>query len=840
MGEVWQARDTRLNRTVAIKVGKQQFSERFEQEARAVAALNHPHICHLYDVGPDYLVMEYVEGAALKGPMPIGKAVEYASQILEALDAAHRKGITHRDLKPANILLTKQGIKLLDFGLAKQTAPPRETDVTQAITGQGQILGTLQYMSPEQLQGKPTDIRSDLFAFGCVLYEMLSGKRAFEGESAASVIAAILEREPTPLTAAPPLERIVRRSLAKDPDQRFQTACDLKSAMAWAMEQPPPSTAAKPHRRWWIATATLAIGIAGGALAMWYFRQPLADDRVVRLQINPPEGNRFTFGNIIGGIALSPDGRTAAFVASGNGRTGLWVRPLDGTTSRMIAGTEGAAYPFWSPDGKSLAFLAGSKLQRVDLAGGAPIAICALFEFRGGAWGSDGQILYGTTSSGLFRVPASGGTPSPLTALNASRGDASHRWPQILPGGRFLYWARGDTSENTGIYAASFAKPGEPVRLVPTDTNGLYAPGGDGKGYLLWLRGGTLVAQEFQPSTLKLAGEPHPLADPVARVGIVGQMNVAVSTGGMLLYSASNVFSQFTWLDRAGKPLATVGEPGEYISAFRLSPDGRSVATARDDPGGRDIWLLKAERGLVGRLTTNSGLSIYPVWSPDSRTIVFTSSRNLFRKDTSGAGSEEPLAPAANIRLATDWSRDGRYLLYWETAPDTPRRLWVLGMTPEGRAAPDAMPRPYLRTRFNESWGRFSPESPPRWVAYQSDVTGRYEVYIQAFPEPRGRFQISTGGGQYPQWGAGGHELFYVSPDYKLMVVSLKPGTDSVEPSTPRQLFPLPALDIGFSPYDTAPDGQRFLVRATPGQVAPPLTVIVNWPALLKKGTPAP
>ena len=842
MGEVWQARDTRLNRTVAIKVAKQQFSQRFEQEARAVAALNHPHICQLYDVGPDYLVMEYVEGTALKGPMPIGKAVEYAIQILEALDAAHCKGITHRDLKPANILMTKQGIKLLDFGLAKQTAPPQETDITQALTGQGQILGTLQYMSPEQLQGKPTDMRSDLFAFGCVLYEMLTGKRAFEGESVASVIAAILEREPAPLTVAPPLERIVRRSLAKDPDQRFQTACDLKAAMAWAMEQPPPSTAAKPHRRWWIAAATLAIGIAGGALAMWYFRQPLADDRVVRLQLDPPEGSRFTFGNIIGGIALSPDGRTAAFVASGNGKSGLWVGPLDGTPSRLIAGTEGAAYPFWSPDGKSLAFLAGGNLQRVDLAGGATIAICALIEFRGGAWGSDGLILYGTTSSGLFRVPASGGTPSPLTTLNASRGEGSHRWPQILPGGRFLYWVRGDTPQNTGIYASSFAKPGEPVRLVPTDTNGLFAPGSDGKGYLLWLRGGTLVAQEFNPSTLKLAGEPHPLADPVARVGIVGQMNVAVSTGGMLLYSASNVVSQFIWLDRTGKPLAMVGEQGAYTSAFRLSPDGRRVAAVRDSPGARDLWLLEAERDIFGRFTTNSGLSSYPVWSPDSRTIVFSSgtSRNLFRKDSSGAGSEEPLAPAANPRYATDWSRDGRYLLYHELAPDTPRHLWVLGMTPEGKAASDAKPRPYQQTRFNESWGRFSPEAPPRWVAYQSDVTGRYEVYIQAFPEPRGRFQISTGGGQYPQWGAGGRELFYVSPDYKLMVVSLKLGTDSVEPANPHQLFPLPTLDNGYSPYDTAPDGQRFMVRATAGQAAQPLTVIVNWPALLKKGAPAP
>ena len=575
---------------------------------------------------------------------------------------------------------------------------------------------------------------------------------------------------------------------------------------------------------------------------MSYFRPPPAGDHVVRLEINPPEGSRFILGNIIGGIALSPDGTTAAFVASSNGKTRLWVRPLDGTTSRMIAGTEGAAYPFWSPDGKSLAFLAGGNLQRVDLAGGAPIAICALFEFRGGAWGSDGQIIYGTTSSGLFRVPASGGTPSRLTALNASRGEGSHRWPQILPGGRFLYWVEGAKPENTGIYAASFAKPGEPVRLVPTETNGLYAPGSDGKGYLLWLRGGTLVAQEFDPSTPRIAGEPHPLADPLARIGINGPMAVAVSTGGILLYSASNVLSQFTWLDRTGKPLAMVGEPGEYTSAFRLSPDGRSVAAVRDSPGARDLWLLEAERGIVGRFTTNSGLSLYPVWSPDSRTIVFTSgaSRNLFRKDSIGTGSEEPLAPAGNPRYATDWSRDGRYLLYHEIAPDIPRHLWVLDMTADGRAAPDAKPRPYLQTRFTESFGRFSPESPPRWVAYQSDVTGRYEVYIQAFPEPRGKFQISTDGGRYPQWGAGGRELFYVSPDYKLMVVSLKLGTDSVEAANPRQLFPLPSLDNGFSPYDTAPDGQRFVVRATAGQAAQPLTVIVNWPALLKKGAPAP
>src|SRR5881628_127343 len=385
MGEVYKARDTRLDRIVAIKVSREQFSERFEREARAVAALNHPHICQLYDVGPNYLVMEFVEGAPLAGPLPPEKAVEYAGQILDALDAAHRKGITHRDLKPANILVTKQGIKLLDFGLAKQSAPLTEADatLTAALTGKGQILGTLQYMSPEQLHGQEADPRSDLFSFGCVLYEMVTGKCAFEGRSAASVIAAILEREPAPLEAAPPLERVVRRSLAKDPDQRFQTARDLKAALTWALEQAPPSAGVKPRSRWWIAAAALVIVSALGGWAVAHFRQPPADDRVFRLQIDPPEGGQFVFGTNAGGIALSPDGRTAAYIASGNGKNGLWVRPLNGVKARLIDGTEGARNPFWSPDGKSLAFSTISQLKRVDPAGGTPSVICSTESTRG-------------------------------------------------------------------------------------------------------------------------------------------------------------------------------------------------------------------------------------------------------------------------------------------------------------------------------------------------------------------------------------------------------------------------------------------------------------------------
>ncbi len=411
MGEVYRAHDPRLNRYVAIKVCAAQFSEHFAREAQAIAALNHPHICQIYDVG-----------------------------------------------------VTRQGIKLLDFGLAKQAGPVRESDstVTQGLTGQGQILGTLQYMSPEQLLGKDADPRSDLFSFGCVLYEVLTGKRAFEGQSAASVMAAILERDPAPLHLSLPLERVIRTCLAKDPEQRFQTATDLKRALNWALDQPAGFAAPKVSRRWWIASAAILVVGALGGWALAHFRQSPADDRAFRLQIDPPEGSQFVYGNTSGGIALSPDGRTAAYVVSANGRTALWVRTLDGTTGQPLAGTEGAYYPFWSPDGKSVGFFAAGKLQRADLAGGAPLTICDVpgNSGRGAAWTSDGRIVFGSLGVGLFQAPASGGTPSRLTNLDASHGEGSHRWPQLLLGGRFLYWVRAGRPEDTAVYEASFAKPG--------------------------------------------------------------------------------------------------------------------------------------------------------------------------------------------------------------------------------------------------------------------------------------------------------------------------------------------------------------------------------------------
>jgi serine/threonine protein kinase len=853
MGDVYRARDTRLDRTVALKVSKAEFSERFEREARAVAALNHPNICTLHDVGPNYLVMELVEGAPLKGPLRVDKAVEYAGQILDALDAAHRQGITHRDLKPANILVTRQGIKLLDFGLAKRAAPGEGGDAafTQALTSQGQILGTLQYMAPEQLHGQEADARSDIFAFGCVLHEMLSGRRTFEGSSAASVIAAILEREPTPLDVAPPLDRVVKTCLAKDPDQRFQTALDLKRALQWSTspgaESQPVTSGSRPWP-WMLVAAmatVVALVIAGGWVTSYLRRTPPIEPRAIHLSLNPPEDGQIILGNTVGGFALSPDGRTAAYVASRGGTTSLWVRSLDGSSARPLSGTEGAAYPFWSPDNKSVAFFTSGKLRRVEATGGAPLTICDVAAARGGTWTSDGRILFGALA-GLFAVSDTPGTPSPLTVLDTSRGDSSHRWPQMLPGGRFLYWVQSKKADIQGTYAASLAKPADSVKLVSGSSNALYAAAGDGRGYLLWLRGGTLVAQELDLAALTLVGEAHRIADPVTSVGVTGQMNVSVSSSGLLLYSAFNTLGQFAWIDRAApekRPMVTIGEPGEY-GGFRLSPDKSRVAAMRDRAGGTDIWLLEVARGVATPFTFPPDSFVYPVWSPSGLTILSTSysTRNLYRSDASGGSAAERLTQSTNAQYGVDWSRDGQWVLYWENNPGTQRDLWTLPTTPEGGALADAKAQIYLRTPFTESWGRFSPEpGGPRRVAYQSDESGRYEVYVDAFPHPRHKTMISKGGGTYPQWGAGGHELFYVSPDFRLMVVDLTLTADSVEPSVPRALFRLPAVDIGYSPYDVTSDGQRFLVRATPEHGASqPLTVIVNWPALLKKETPAP
>jgi eukaryotic-like serine/threonine-protein kinase len=825
MGEVYRARDTRLDRDVAIKVSAERFSERFEREARVIASLNHPNICQIYDVGPDFLVMELVEGSPLKGPLPIKDAAEYAGQILDALDAAHRKGITHRDLKPANILVTRQGIKLVDFGLAKQSGPLGESDLTRALTQQGQIVGTLQYMSPEQLQSKEADARSDLFSFGCVLYEMLSGRRAFEGASAASVIAAILERQPAPLMASPALDRVVNRCLAKDPEQRFQNALDLKTALAWALEQP---ISAKQSRRAWIAIAatTLLLGALGGGLAISRFLRLPANDGVIRFQVAPPEGgNMAGGGNLGGGFAISPDRRTVAFVAVVSGKTGLWVRPLEAANGRLIPGTEGAIRPFWSPDSGSIAFGfgTGGALQRVDLSRQTISKVCELSGgFWGASWSSDGRILFAIRDRGIFQVAASGGAPSEVTVLDRAHGEINHQSPQLLPEGRFLYTVTSTDLQTAGVYVASLAKPTERVRLLANAGEGRYAQGADGEDYLLWIRDRKLMAQRFNAGALQLTGEPKSLADPAT---------MANSGSRVLLYGSSIGLRQFKWLDRKGNQLSALGEPGPWAFS-RLSSDGRYLATIQSGYPS-DIWLLETGRGVANRLTTGPGTHIRPTWSPDGRTILyaFGSPFNLFRMASNGVGGEERVTTSPSPQRVTDWSRDGRFVIYVENGPNTAADLWILPVTPEGRSSPGAKPRPFIVEPFDQTEARFSPDT--HWVAYQSDESGQFEVYLRSFPDAGKKVHISTSGGTNPQWGLGGRELFYQCRD-KLMVVTLKPAGASLDPSLPGELLPLPTVfSIGPS-YEAAPEGQRFLVSDIAASPEP-LTVIVNWPALLKK-----
>jgi eukaryotic-like serine/threonine-protein kinase len=708
-------------------------------------------------------------------------------------------------LSPANILVNKQGVKVLDFGLAHMAEQPGDPELTQA----GAIMGTPGYMAPEQLEGRPADARSDIYSFGCVLYQMLTGKRVSQDCPG-------LESLPVALAS------IVRTCLQKDPDDRWQSASDIKRALTL-----PVATKEPAKRNWfWIAAAMAILGVGILSFSIAYFRQQPAIGRTYQLALNPPEGERFVFGITEGGVALSPDGGTVTYAATHQGKNWLWIQPLDSLIPRLLPGTEGAAYPFWSPNGRSIGFFAGDKLLRIDLGGGAPSLICNTQQGRGGTWTGDDRILFGG-STGLFQVPSPGGNPIQFTKADSSRGEINHRWPQSLPDGHFLYWAAGDKPENSGVYAASLSAPEKRTRLLTTNGNAVYAAGSDGRKYLAWLRGETLVVQELNLKTLKLSGEPHALAEPVSGNALSGRISVTASATGTILFnSATNLANQLTWFNREGRPVGTLGEPGEY-RALRLSPDGLRALVARDRNGGSDLWVLDSDRNIATRLTSNSGVATFPVGFPDLRTILFAGGnpRNIFKKDASG--NEQRLTQSPRNQIPSDVSRDGRVALYYEVAPNTQRDLWTLSLMSGSNA-----PKLYLGTAFNESWGRFSPEPSPRWIAYQSDESGRYEVYVETFPQPSGKVQISTSGASYPQWGGRGTELFYMSGDGKLMAVDLQVAAGSIHASTPKELFRIGGGDDNFSPYEAAPDGQRFLVRVMPNR--PPLSVIVNWPALLK------
>jgi eukaryotic-like serine/threonine-protein kinase len=839
MGEVYRATDTRLNRDVAIKVANEHFSDRFSREALAVAALNHPNICTLHDVGPDYLIMEYVAGRPLAGPVPIADALRIADQILDALDHAHRRGIVHRDLKPANILVTRQGVKLLDFGLAKIQPAVAIDDLTMAgaATAHGMLLGTIHYMSPEQLEGKEADERSDLFSFGCVLYELVTGRRPFEGSSPAALIAAILRSRPEPLDP-PALNRVVETCLTRDPEERWQTARELRHALRWAAAEGPASThaprAAIPS--WIPGTVAACLAIGAGALGFLAVTRTEPVPPLSAFVVDAPPGAAFNF--LITATAVSPDGRLLVFRAGGGERPPiLWLRPIDSIEARPLPGTEGADFPFWSPDSRSVAFFAGDRLKRLDLGGGAPVvlaeAVGGLTSWGvGGAWNRDGVILFGETR-GLIRVPASGGAPEVLIAADASRRERGYGHPQFLPDGdRFLYFLATDDAEAQGIYAASLTAPGERVQVLRTRTKAVYAPPQARRaGHLLFVRDRALLAQPFDVRALGFDGDPVPLAEDIAMHTSLHAAAFWSSDTGLLVYRSGIALERvkLTWTGRTGARQESAG-PDDAYTSVKLSPDGRRAVLGRRDPLGSDIWVLEFGSQRMTRFTFNPQMDSCPVWSPDGRQIAFSSdrtgSRQIYRKDAGGAGEEQRLSDGPGVKCVMDWSPDGRHLLYSELGRSFD--LWLLPLD-------GGSPVPLLETPFDEFDGQFSPDG--QWIAYTSNESGRNEVYVTAFRDPgaafRGRWPVSNHGGRAPRWRADGKELFYLAAGSRaVMAADIRTAPDGIETGTPRELFdasiPAEAGDWLY-PYDVAADGERFLIQEPAETTSSPLTVVLNW-----------
>lgn len=900
MGEVYKARDSRLTRTVAIKVlpahtaADAAARARFEREARAIATLSHPHICVVYDVGSqgdiDYLVMELLEGetlaerlAKMKGPLPLDQVLTIGIAIADALDKAHRAGIVHRDLKPANVMLTKSGPKLLDFGLAKlhgaasPVALSGESNATTAgpRTAKGTILGTIHYMSPEQVEGREADTRSDIWALGALLYEMATGQRPFDGESAASIVGAILKDTPPTISTRQPLsppmlERMVQKCLAKDPDARWQSASDLRAQLEWVQPGPPgavvspiqPLAGAASRGMLWLPWALVVVA-AGVAAA-------LALPAVRHLRETPPQAPPETRTDIVTpptdaatSFALSPDGRQIVFVASGDGAPRLWLRSMGATTGQPLPGTEGARYPFWSPDGHSVGFFASNSLKRIDLGGDAVRTLASANSPRGGAWGMDGTIVFAPGgSSPLWRVPSTGGVATVLMGLGKQQ--LSHRWPQMLPDGRhFMFYVQGSTPDVAGVYLSSF--DGTPTtRLTGADGQGLYLP----SGWMLWTQAGTLLAQRLDAEKAALSGEPLTLADGVATDPTFSRSALSVSATGLVAYRTGGAsLLQLTWVDRSGTARGTVGDRDASFSVPRVSPDGRRVAVGRTVRGNQDLWLLEGTR--TTRLTFDPAIDQFPVWAPDSTRIVFRSNRNgpgdLYQALASVAGGEERLLISDQTKLPDSWSPDGRFLLFRLNDPHTGADLWVLPMAGDRPSANSGRPEPadgrmptvFLKAPFDELRSAFSPDG--RWVAYHSNESGRNEVYVRAFVPPGasnpatrtdrgvglspdgavGQWQVSTTGGVFPAWRPDGKELYFLNPAGFMMAAPIAVTGTRIAPGEPVALFPARIRGGGEDTgaprqYDVAPDG-RFLINTVLDGPIAPITLLMNWQPEAKK-----
>ncbi len=831
MGEVWRARDTRLGRDVAIKFSAQQFSDRFEREARAIAALNHSNICTLFDVGPNYLVMEYIEGPTLadriqEGPIPLEEALTIARQIADALEAAHEKNIVHRDLKPANVKIRPDGsVKVLDFGLAK--AGGAETTVTHDSptllhlpTLIGMILGTAAYMAPEQARGKVVDKRADIWAFGVVLYEMLTGKRLFEGEDLTETLAAVVKSEPDLATVPRKVRRLLAACLQKDPKNRLRDIGDYRKLLD---DEPPAVVNVKASSRLlpWLAAALFAAALA--LLAFVHFRERPPEDRVMRFTLPFPENellNPF--------FALSPDGRRLAVWRFRDGKPSLWIRPLDSPDFQRLSCTDLVRGVFWSPDSRYIAFFAGGKLKTVPANGGPPQVVCEAGIYAEGTWSRDGVVLFSTDSGALERtkVSAGAGTGECTTLLPAKPG-ARQGHPSFLPDGKhFLYDVSG--GPQGGIYLATLDAPNgrrlladsSPVSFAPRSAGGRY-------DHILFLRDGNLMAEALDSKSFQLVGDAFPVAGQATINQNNGLAASAVSTGLLVYLSGFNRNeNQLTWVDRSGRETGRIGMPGD-ASAVSLSPDGKTVAIQKapqSQPPGGALSLLDLHRNIESAFQRGG----WAVWSPDGSRVAMSTEaqKEIHLKDSSGGGKEQLLLKRGEPAFPTDWSRDGRYLLFTSDDPKTHQDIWYLE-NPLGPPA-DLIPKPFVQTEFREGRAQFSPDG--RFVAYESEESGQREIYVRQFPSGPGKWKISGNGGGTPRWRRDGKELFYLAAG--LMAVPVEAGSGGrFQAGEPKKLFDLRRVNQLSEAFAYAPsaDGQRFLLLLPSANQSPTLNVITNW-----------
>jgi len=867
MGEVYRAKDTRLERTVAIKILPAEVAkdavrkQRFEREAKTISSLNHPNICTLHDIGSqdgtDYLVMECVEGETLakrleKGQLPLDQTLKYGAQIADALDKAHRAGIVHRDLKPGNIMLTPTGAKLLDFGLAKPAVPlvsgaTLTATVTPAtpVTQEGTIVGTFQYMSPEQVEGKEIDGRSDIFSLGALLYEMVTGTRAFEGKSQLSVASAILEKEPAPISSIKPLtppalDHSIRKCLAKGVDDRWQSAADIKHELAWISQSSAEGLAAfsRPsQKKLQMQVIILALGalvlVAAGALASYLRPSREISGPVIRATLAPPPNvTVLTLGDQAGAPAISRDGSNLVFSGIADQKQMLFLRALDSTTVRPLPGTEGGKFPFWSPDGKSIGFFADQQLKRMDIAGGPPLSLAPAPDGRGGSWARDTIVFSPYIYEGISRIPASGGKAVPVTVLDRSQ-HSTHRWPHFLPDGKhFLYAAvhhMGGKEENSGIYAASL-DGGNPKFILRTNGSAFCA-----SGELLYFRDGSLMAQEFDVDRLEVKGEARPIGPVLREGGNWGVIATASENGVLLFQSSGEVKYPILWFDRSGRSLGPTPLTGQ-VQDLRLSPDGTRAAAMNFEGGpSPDVVVYDLKAGTRKRLTFGENIW-FLTWSPDGRKIAYSSEKpgtgktELYLKRADGGEDRELLLSSGNIDHPTDWTRDGRFIVIYRGQIGS-RKIFAVPMF--GDRKPFALLPGATYEHFN---GRVSPNG--KWIAYQSSESGRLELYVTSFPGGTGKWQVSTeAAASAPAWREDGKELYFVSQAGDMVVAAVQESAGSITIGEAHPLFRSPFLSsvLGVIFDVDAKDGQRFIGSVAPDASTLPLNVITNWTAELKK-----